>query len=108
MPGNDGLIISEVEPTSEIGKLTWLQILEDGTRKWYVNTSGSWVIVKTESAPATVDGEGVMSPQNIQIHNLNITGNLFYNGDNGANKEVTVGGIHMVVKEGIVTTLEEV
>lgn len=107
MASNDGIVISSSEPTSD-NKVTWLQILEDGTRKWYERIGNEWVLVKTEAAPVTVDGEGVVSPFNLQIHNLNITGNLFYNGDNGANAEVTVGGLHMVVKEGIVTTLEEV
>jgi len=105
--GNDGLVISESEPTTNVGKFTWLQILTDGTRKWYERLNGGWQLVKQEEPPVTVDGEGVVSPQNIQIHNLNITGNLFCKGDNGANAEVTAGGLHMVVKEGIVTTLEE-
>ena len=107
--GNDGLFISDTEPTDREGKFTWLQILPDGTRKWYEKTSGdAWQLTKTENAPAFVDEEGVVTPDNIQIKNLNITGNLFYNGDNGANADITVGGLHMVVKEGIVTTLEEV
>ena len=106
--GNDGIVISESEPTNSIGKFTWLQILTDGTRKWYEKSNGGWQMVKQEEPSVTVDAEGNVLPTNIQIHNLNITGNLFYNGDNGANAEVTAGGIHMVVKEGIVTTLEEV
>lgn len=106
--GNDGLYISDIEPTDRVGKFTWLQILPDGTRKWYEIVGEVWELVKTEDAPATVDGDGVVTPDNIQIKNLNITGNLWYDGDNGANADVTVGGIHMVVKEGIVTTLEAV
>ena len=106
--GNDGLVISESEPTTNVGKFTWLQIMSDGTRKWYEKSNGGWTLVKTELASVTVDAEGKVSPDNIQIKNLNITGNLFYDGDNGANSDITVGGIHMVVKEGIVTTLEEV
>jgi len=94
--GNDGLVISESEPTTNVGKFTWLQILTDGTRKWYERLNGGWQLVKQEEPPVTVDGEGVVSPQNIQIHNLNITGNLFCKGDNGANAEVTAGGLHMV------------
>ena len=107
--GNDGLFISDTEPTGREGKFTWLQILSDGTRKWHEKSAGDiWELVKTENAPATVDAEGIVTPDNIQIKNLNITGNLFCKGDNGANAEITVGGVHMVVKEGIVTTLEEV
>lgn len=82
----------------------WLKPIDGGIEIYELN-GGSWELKRTMPL---IDAEGNVSPQNIQIHNLNITGNLFYNGDNGANAEVTVGGIHMIVKEGIVTTLEEV
>ena len=53
--GNDGIVISESEPTTNVGKFTWLQILTDGTRKWYERAGDSWILVKTEPAPATAD-----------------------------------------------------
>jgi len=80
----------------------WLKPVEGGVEIYSFDDEG-WVLKRILPF---VDAEGIVSPQNIQIHNLNITGNLFYNGDNGANADVTAGGLHMVVKEGIVTTLE--
>ena len=53
--GNDGIVISESEPTTNVGKFTWLQILPDGTRKWYERLNGGWALVKTEAAPATAN-----------------------------------------------------
>ena len=53
--GNDGLVISESEPTTQIGKFTWLQVLVDGTRNWYEKSDSGWELVKTEVAPAEAD-----------------------------------------------------
>ena len=83
----------------------WVRPVEGGIELYTLSDTREWELKHTIPS---VDAEGTMSPQNLQIHNLNITGNLFYNGDNGANADVTSGGIHMVVKEGIVTTLETV
>lgn len=75
--GNDGIVISESEPTTEIGKFTWLQILGDGSRKWYERSDGGWQVTKTEDAPATVDHthEGLSElPDIITLLNSGITG----------------------------------
>ena len=56
--GNDGLVISESEPTTNVGKFTWLQILADGTRKWYERSNGGWSLVKTEPGGLTGEYEG--------------------------------------------------
>ncbi|KKL84150.1 hypothetical protein LCGC14_1967560 [marine sediment metagenome] len=85
--GNDGILVSLTEPTeSNIGKFTWLQILTDGTRKWYERSDGGWSLVKTEPAPATAD------------HNhggLNLA-------HDGAKMEIT----KLTVVNGIITELE--
>jgi len=91
-----------------VDKSTWLVELPDGSREWRERINGGYSVVKTESAPVTTDSEGNVTQDNVQIKNLNIKSNLFVDGDNGVNKEITVGGLHMVVKEGIITTLEEV
>lgn len=50
--GNDGIVISDTEPTTVFGKFTWLKILPDGSRKWYERADGGWTLVKSEPVPA--------------------------------------------------------
>ena len=56
--GNDGIVILDTEPTTVVGKFTWLQILADGTRKWYEKPDGGWQLVKTELGGVTGEYEG--------------------------------------------------
>lgn len=67
--------------------------------------AGSWDLA---ARVLQVDEDFNLNVDNLQVKNLNIKNNLWSQGDNGANADITVGGIHMVVKEGIITTLEEV
>lgn len=99
MPGNDGLIISESEPTEEVGRLTWLQILADGSRKWYVNTTGSWVLVKAESAPAFAE----------HTHpNLDTLADIVSLLASGVTGSKTVGGYKFTFNHGVLTDFEQV
>lgn len=97
--GNDGLVISDSEPTTEIGKFTWLQVLGDGSRKWYERSDGGWGVVKTEDAPATADHthEGLDNlPDIVSLIATGITGSR------------TVGGYTITFNHGILTGFEEV
>ena len=50
--GNDGLFITNDAP-EHVGKVTWLKILEDGSREWYEKVDGEWEMVASEPSPAT-------------------------------------------------------
>lgn len=69
--GNDGLFISESQPIEDSGKFTWLQILTDGTRKWYERSNGGWALVKIEPGGLTGEFEGTF--KKIKIENGIVT-----------------------------------
>ena len=71
--GNDGILVSVTEPTeTNIGKFTWLQILTDGTRKWYERADGGWTLVKTESGGISVD----ITEDHVRITHIKIANGL--------------------------------
>lgn len=97
--GNDGLVISDSEPTTNVGKFTWLQILPDGTRKWYERTNGGWSLVKTEDAPAL---SGHTHPH---LDDLADIVTLLNNGVTGSK---TVGGYKFTFNHGVLIGFEQV
>lgn len=97
--GNDGLVISDSEPTTSIGKFTWLQIDQDGTRKWYERANGGWGIVKTESAPAPAEHT------HPNLDNLADIVSLLASGITGSK---TVGGYKFTFNHGVLTGFEQV
>ncbi len=71
--GNDGILVSLTEPTeTNIGKFTWLQILADGTRKWYERSDGDWALVKTELGGISVD----LTEDHVRITRIKIVNGL--------------------------------
>lgn len=101
--GNDGLVISDSEPTTQIGKFTWLQVLPDGSRKWYEKSDGGWVEVKSEDAPVSAN-------HSHPTHgDINLTGIVSVGGVAGLNlntqdeiKKIT----NLVIVNGIITQFE--
>ena len=51
--------------------IAWLQILSDGTRKWYERSNGGWTLVKTEPGGLTGEFEGTF--KKIKIVNGMVT-----------------------------------
>lgn len=104
--GNDGLVISDSEPTTGIGKFTWLQVLPDGTRKWYERSDGGWSLVKTEDASASAS-------HNHPTHgDINFTGTVSIGGEAGIDSpgegEYEVGQIESIkVRNGLIVGLTE-
>ncbi len=100
--GNDGIVISSTEPTTIVGKFTWLQILTDGTRKWFERSDSGWQMVKEEDAPATAD-------HSHPTHgDINFTGTISAGGYAGLNERVTVGDKKLTFKEGLCILVEDV
>lgn len=92
--GNDGIVISDVEPTN-IGKFTWLKILPDGSREWCERTDGGWAVVKSEAAPAIAD-------HSHPTHgDINFTGTVSADGDGGLSGTRTIAGYTLTFKKGL-------
>lgn len=95
--GNDGIVISDSEPTTQIGKFTWLKISPDGSREWYEKTDGGWLLVKTEDAPATVD----------HTHpNLEYLGDIVTLLNSGLTGFRTIQGYTLTFNHGVLTGFE--
>lgn len=104
--GNDGIVISSTEPTTVVGKFTWLQILPDGTRKWFERSDSGWAMVKEEEASASA---GHSHPTHGDI---NFTGTISANGeaciDSPGEGEYEVGQIESIkVRNGLIVGLTE-
>lgn len=100
--GNDGIVISESEPTTSIGKFTWLQILPDGTRKWFERADGGWSLVKTEGAPASADHtHSTFEGDSVEASGKGEFGSLVVAEENGIDQEVTIEGTTLKFKGGI-------
>lgn len=94
MSSNDGIVISEVEPTIQ-GKVTWLKILHDGSREWYEQVDGSWLLIKSECAPAPAD-------HSHPTHgDINFTGSVSADGSGGLTGQRTIGGYTLTFKKGL-------
>ena len=72
--GNDGVIVSETEPTC-LDKVTWLKILPDGSREWYERSDSGWNLVQTEANPLA-GGLNLDVTQKIEITRLKIVKGL--------------------------------
>lgn len=98
--GNDGLVISSTEPTTTVGKFTWLQILPDGTRKWFERSDSGWAMVKEEEAPALAD-------HSHPTHgDINFTGDVSADGDEGITGEYEGTFKKITISKGIITEFE--
>lgn len=98
--GNDGIVISDSEPTIQIGKFTWLQILPDGSRKWYERSDSGWQLVREEDAPAVAD-------HSHPTHgDINFTGTISVDGEQGVTGEYEGDITKIKVKNGIVVEVE--
>ena len=93
--GNDGIVISDSEPTTAIGKFTWLQILPDGTRKWFERADDGWQLVRTEDAPATVQHS------HPTLSDTNFIGTVSADGSQGLTGQRTVAGYILTFKKGL-------
>lgn len=98
--GNDGIVISDLEPNDNVGKFTWLKINPDGSKEWYERADGNWQLVKSETAPASADHT------HDTLNNLNITGMFGIGGDRGVTGSKTFGGYTLTFKEGVLTGFE--
>ncbi len=101
MATNDGIVISDTEPTVQ-GKVTWLKILPDGSREWYEPSDGGWSLIKSEPAPA-------LANHSHPTHgNINFTGTISADGYAGINSRITLGNKKLTFKEGICILEEDV
>ena len=98
--GNDGLVIADSEPTTAIGKLTWLQILPDGTRKWFERADSGWQLVKTEDAPVAADHS------HPELGDINFTGSISADGEAGLTGSRTIDGHTLTFKSGLLVGYE--
>ena len=107
MLANDGMIISDTEPT-DIGKYIWLRINPDGSRDWFAKLDGAWSLQKSELAPSLPghnhDGE-YAAPDHSHLNHgdINFTGGISVNGDGGVTGSKTVAGHTITFKNGILT-----
>uniref|UniRef100_A0A6M3L136 Uncharacterized protein n=1 Tax=viral metagenome TaxID=1070528 RepID=A0A6M3L136_9ZZZZ len=91
---NDGIQVSSTEP-EVAGKVTWLKILPNGSREWYEKNDGGWTLVESEEAPATVNHS------HTELGDINFTGTISVDGDEGLTGERTVGGYTLTFKKGL-------
>ncbi len=104
--GNDGLVISSTEPMTSIGKFTWLQILPDGTRKWFERSDSGWAMIKEEDAPASA------GHSHATHGDINFTGTISAGGEAGIDTsgggEFEVAQIESIkVRNGLIVSLTE-
>ena len=115
--GNDGIVVSDSEPTTQIGKFTWLQVLSDGSRKWFEKADGGWQLVKSEVAPAEVDhvhsqsdidglvdaldSKATASHSHPTHSDINFTGSVSADGDTGLTGQRTIAGYTLAFKKGL-------
>jgi hypothetical protein len=97
--GNDGIIISDSAPTNKV-KATWLKILEDSSREWYELVDNSWVLTKTEAAPAAADHTHATHG------NINFTGTVSADGQAGITGEYEGTFKKIKVQDGLVVDFE--
>ena len=91
-----GIIISETQPEA-LNRYTWSKPLPDGGKEWYEPSDGGWALVRADFAPAAADHS------HATLGNLDLTGTLSVNGDNGVTGTRTVGGFTFTFKNGILT-----
>ena len=102
---NDGVVISDTAPVV-VGNVTWLKIAEDGSCEWYEKSGESWVLVKSEDAPAPLD-------HTHPTHgDINFTGTISSGGesciDSPGDGEYEVGQIESIkVRNGLIVGLTE-
>jgi len=96
--GNDGIFISDSEP-EHAGKITWLKLLEDGSKQWREKVDDDWELVKSEDAPASA---------NHTHENLDQLADIVTLLSNGVTGSKTVGGYQLTFNHGVLTGFEQV
>lgn len=89
-----GIIISETQPELT-NRYTWCKPLPDGSKEWYEPSDGGWIKVKTDSAPA------LLNHSHATHGDINFTGTVSADGDEGLTGQKTIAGYTFTFKKGL-------
>jgi len=102
------VLVADTEPSLSIyfptddGKYLWIKPLPDGSREYYQSSSAGWVKV------LTIPVHALINHQHSTHGDINFTGTVSANGDQGLTGERTVGGYKLTFKKGLLVGFEVV
>lgn len=92
----NGVIIAD-NPPAHVTGYAWIKPLPDGSREWYAfdKELQDWVLSNTEAAPAT------LSHSHPTHGDINFTGTVSADGDQGLTGAKTIAGYTFTFKKGL-------